>query len=53
MDGDAAAVLDMSYKATPIGRTKSMWQDLRKAERRLRRGPMPREPTKMRNPLVP
>jgi hypothetical protein len=53
LDRDAVAVFDMSYKVMPIGQTKAMWQDLRKAERRLRRGLIPREPTKMRNPLVP
>ncbi len=53
LDRDAVAVFDMSYKVMPIGQTKAMWQDLSKAERRLRRGLIPREPTKMRNPLVP
>jgi putative transposase len=55
VDRDAAAVLNMLWKATPTGWVKGVWWDLRDVKERLEkgRGLVPRDFAKRRNPLVP
>jgi putative transposase len=55
VDRDAAAVLNMLWKATPTGWVKAVWWDVKEARKRLKneRGLVPKEAMRRRNPLVP
>ena len=53
VDRDAAAVLNMVWRATPAGWVKGVWWDVKEAKKRLRKGIMPKDTAKKRNPLVP
>ncbi len=53
VDRDAAAVLNMLWKTTPTGWVKAMWWDVKEARKRLKKGIMPKDVAKKRNPLVP
>jgi putative transposase len=53
VDRDAAAVLNMLWKATPTGWVKGVWWDVKEARKRLKKGIMPKDVAKRRNPLVP
>jgi IS605 OrfB family transposase len=53
VDRDVAAVLNMLWKITPGGAVKSVWWDVKEAKKRLRKGIMPKDTAKKRNPLVP
>jgi transposase, IS605 OrfB family, central region len=53
VDRDVAAVLNMLWKTTPAGWLKGVWWDVKEAKKRLRKGIMPKDTAKKRNPLVP
>jgi IS605 OrfB family transposase len=53
VDRDAAAVLNMLWKITPEGVVKAVWWDVKEARKRLKKGIMPKDVAKKRNPLVP
>jgi putative transposase len=53
VDRDAAAVLNMLWKITPGGAVKGIWWDVKEVKKRLRKGIMPKDTAKKRNPLVP
>jgi putative transposase len=53
VDRDAAAVLNMLWKITPEGVVKAVWWDMKEARKRLKKGIMPKDVAKKRNPLVP
>jgi IS605 OrfB family transposase len=53
VDRDTAAVLNMLWKITPGGAVKGVWWDVKEARKRLRKGIMPKDTAKKRNPLVP
>jgi putative transposase len=53
VDRDVAAVLNMLWKTTPIGWVKATWWDVKEAKKRLKKGIMPKDAAKKRNPLVP
>jgi IS605 OrfB family transposase len=53
VDRDAAAVLNMLWKTTPEGVVKGVWWDVKEAKKRLKKGIMPKDTAKKRNPLVP
>jgi putative transposase len=53
VDRDAAAVLNMLWKITPEGVVKGVWWDVKEIRKRLKKGIMPREAVRRRNPLVP
>jgi len=53
VDRDAAAVLNMLWKTTPEGVVKGVWWDVKEARKRLKKGIMPKDVAKKRNPLVP
>jgi len=53
VDRDAAAVLNMLWKTTPTGWVKAVWWDMKEARKRLKKGIMPKDVAKKRNPLVP
>ena len=53
VDRDAAAVLNMLWKITPEGVVKAVWWDVKEAKKRLKKGIMPKDVAKKRNPLVP
>jgi hypothetical protein len=53
VDRDAAAVLNMLWRATPTGWVKGVWWDVKEAKKRLKKGIMPKDAAKKRNPLVP
>jgi transposase len=53
VDRDAAAVLNMQWKITPGGAVKGVWWDVKEVKKRLRKGIMPKDTAKKRNPLVP
>jgi IS605 OrfB family transposase len=53
VDRDAAAVLNMLWKITPEGVVKGVWWDVKEIRKRLKKGVMPREAVRRRNPLVP
>ncbi len=55
VDRDAAAVLNMLWRATPAGWVKGVWWNLRDVKGRLEkgRGLVPRDFAKRSNPLVP
>ena len=53
VDRDHAAVLNMLWKITPEGAAKGVWWDVKEARKRLRKGIMPKDTAKKRNPLVP
>jgi IS605 OrfB family transposase len=53
VDRDAAAVLNMLWKTTPEGVVKGVWWDVKEIRKRLKKGIMPREAVRRRNPLVP
>jgi putative transposase len=52
VDRDAAAVLNMLWKITPGGAVRGVWWDVKEARKRLRKGIMPKDTAKKRNPLV-
>ena len=52
VDRDAAAVLNMLWKITPEGVVKGVWWDMKEARKRLKKGIMPKDVAKKRNPLV-
>ena len=52
VDRDAAAVLNMLWKITPEGVVEGVWWDLKEIRKRLKKGIMPREAVRRRNPLV-
>jgi len=53
VDRDAAAVLNMMWKTTPTGWVKAVWWDVKETKKRLKKGIMPKDTAKKRNPLVP
>ena len=53
VDRDAAAVLNMLWKITPEGAAKGVWWDVKEVGKRLRKGIIPKDAAKKRNPLVP
>jgi len=53
VDRDAAAVLNMLWRITPEGVVKGVWWDVKEVRKRLKKGIMPREAVRRRNPLVP
>lgn len=53
VDRDAAAVLNMLWKTTPTGWVKGIWWDVKEVRKRLRKGIIPKDTAKKRNPLVP
>jgi len=53
VDRDVAAVLNMLWRTTPTGWVKAVWWDMKEAKKRLKKGIMPRDAAKKRNPLVP
>jgi len=53
VDRDAAAVLNMLWKTTPTGWVKAVWWDVKETKKRLKKGIMPKDTAKKRNPLVP
>ena len=53
VDRDASAVLNMLWKTTPTGWVKGVWWDVKEVRKRLRKGIMPKDTAKKRNPLVP
>jgi IS605 OrfB family transposase len=50
---DAAAVLNMLWKATPTGWVKGIWWDVKETKKRLGKGIVPREAVGKANPIVP
>jgi putative transposase len=52
VDRDAAA-LNMLWKTTPEGVVKGVWWDVKEIGKRLKKGIMPKDVAKRRNPLVP
>ena len=53
VDRDAAAVLNMLWRATPIGWVKGIWWDVKEVRKRLRKKVVPKEVVKKANPIVP
>ena len=53
VDRDVAAVLNMLWRVTPTGWVKGVWWDVKEARKRLKKGIMPKDVAKKRNPLVP
>ena len=53
VDRDAAAVLNMLWKATPTGWVKAVWWDVKEARKRLGKGIVPKEVVKKANPIIP
>jgi len=53
VDRDVAAVLNMLWKTTPEGVVKAVWWDVKETKKRLKKGIMPKDAAKKRNPLVP
>jgi putative transposase len=53
VDRDVTAVLNMLWKITPEGVVKGVWWDVKEVKKRLRKGIMPKDTAKKRNPLVP
>jgi IS605 OrfB family transposase len=53
VDRDVAAVLNMLWRTTPTGWVKAVWWDVKEAKKRLKKGIMPKDAAKKRNPLVP
>jgi putative transposase len=53
VDRDAAAVLNMLWRATPAGWVKGVWWDVKEVGRRLKKGIMPREAVGKANPIIP
>jgi len=53
LDRDVAAVLNMLWRVTPTGWVKGIWWDVKEARKRLKKGIMPKDVAKKRNPLVP
>jgi putative transposase len=53
VDRDAAAVLNMLWKTTPTGWVNTVWWDVKEARKRLKKGIVPKEAVRRRNPLVP
>jgi IS605 OrfB family transposase len=53
VDRDATAVLNMLWKITPGSAVKGVWWDVKEVRKRLRKGIMPKDTAKKRNPLVP
>jgi len=53
VDRDVAAVLNMLWKITPEGATKAVWWNVKEVGKRLRKGIIPKDAAKKRNPLVP
>jgi putative transposase len=53
VDRDATAVLNMLWKTTPTGWVKAVWWDVKETKKRLKKGIMPKDAAKRRNPLVP
>jgi putative transposase len=43
----------MLWKITPEGIVKGVWWDVKEVRKRLKKGIMPREAVRRRNPLVP
>jgi hypothetical protein len=52
VDRDAAAVLNMLWKATPAGWVKGVWWDVNEARKRLKKV-VPKEVVKKANPIIP
>jgi hypothetical protein len=53
VDRDTAAVLNMLRKTTLAEWVKAVWWDVKEARKRLKKGIMPKDVAKKRNPLVP
>jgi IS605 OrfB family transposase len=53
VDRDAAAVLNMLWRATPTGWVKGVWWDVKEARKRLGKGIVPREVVRKANPIIP
>jgi len=43
----------MLWKTTPTGWVKAVWWDVKETKKRLKKGIMPKDAAKRRNPLVP
>jgi IS605 OrfB family transposase len=54
VDRDAAAVLNMLWRATPAGWVKTVWWEVKEVRKRLEKGGglVPKEAVRRRNPLV-
>jgi putative transposase len=53
VDREAAAVLNMLWRATPAGWVKGVWWDVKEARKRLKEGIVPREAVRKTNPIIP
>jgi transposase len=53
VDRDAAAVLNMPWKITPEGVVKGVWWDVKEARKKPKKGIVPKEAVRRRNPLAP
>jgi len=53
VDRDAAAVLNMLWKATPEGAVKGVWWDVKEVKKRLKKGVVPEEAVRRANPIIP
>jgi len=53
VDRDVAAVLNMLWRATPIGWVKGVWWDVKEVRKRLRKKVVPKEVVKKANPIIP
>jgi len=53
VDRDAAAVLNMLWKATPEGAVKGVWWDVKEVGKRLKKEVVPKEAVRRANPIIP
>jgi IS605 OrfB family transposase len=53
VDRDAAAVLNMLWKATPEGAVKGVWWDVKEVGKRLKKGVVPKEAVRRANSIIP
>jgi putative transposase len=53
VDRDAAAVLNMLWRATPTGWVKGVWWEVKEVGKRLGKGIVPREAVRRANPIIP
>ncbi|MFP3251292.1 MAG: zinc ribbon domain-containing protein, partial [Thermoproteus sp.] len=53
VDRDAAAVLNMLWKATPEGAAKGVWWDVKEVGKRLKKEVVPKEAVRRANSIIP
>jgi IS605 OrfB family transposase len=53
VDRDAAAVLNMLWKATPEGAVKGVWWEVKEVGKRLKKEVVPKEAVRRANPIIP